>query len=289
MSFVATNVLLISILYQIVMNEDGIDILVLVGKSKYDEDLFKLYKKRRIPLKALLPIHGKPMLEWVIDAIKSSEMIRRIFIVGMEKKQLPYDDVIYIPHPPESKITDKLQAWSNWFIDHEGELPEYVAIASGDIPTVNSEAIDYFIKNALSKNADFVQSVVTKELMEETFPSSGRSFYDFNRTRICAGDLYLFRSSKFPKAKRKLQKIQEKRKNFFLIVFFLSPFKAIKAMKGKLTLKKAEKIFKRALGIRGTSLVVPFAEVAMDVDRPNQYELALEYLSKKEIILGSLD
>jgi GTP:adenosylcobinamide-phosphate guanylyltransferase len=266
------------------MNDDGIDILILVGKSKHDEDLFKLYKKRRIPLKALLPIHGKPMLEWVVDAIKSSKTIRRIFIVGMKKELFSYEDVIYIPHPPESKITDKLQAWSDWFIENEGELPEFVAIANGDIPTVSSMAIDYFVENARSLNTDFVQSVVTKELMEETFPKSGRSFYDFNRTRICAGDLYLFRSSKFAKAKRKLQKIQEKRKNFFLIVFFLSPFKAIKAMRGKLTLKKAEKIFKRALGIRGRSLIVPFAEVAMDVDKPNQYELALEYLSNREII-----
>jgi GTP:adenosylcobinamide-phosphate guanylyltransferase len=271
------------------MNEDGIDILVLVGKSKHDEDLFKLYKKRRIPLKALLPLHGKPMLEWVIDAIRGSKTIRRIFIVGMEEEQFPSDDIIFIPHPPESKVTDKLQAFGDWFIENEGEQPEFVAIANGDIPTVNSAAIDYFIENALTMDTDFVQSVVTKELMEKTFPKSGRSFYDFNRTRICAGDLYLFRSSKFAKAKRKLQKIQEKRKNFFLIVFFLSPFKAIKAMKGKLTLKKAEKIFKRALGIRGKSLVVPFAEVAMDVDKPDQYELAVQYLNKKEIIRTSLD
>lgn len=271
------------------MNDDGIDILILVGKSKHDEELFKLYKKRRIPLKALLPVHGKPMLEWVVDAIRSSKNIRRLFIVGMEKEQLPYEEVIYIPHQPESKITDKLQAWSDWFIDNEGEQPEYVAIANGDIPTINSEAIDYFIENALKLNTDFVQSVVTKEVMEETFPESGRSFYNFNRTRICAGDLYLFRCSKFAKAKRKLQKIQEKRKNFFLIAFFLSPLKAIKAMRGKLTLKKAEKIFKRALGIRGRSLIVPFAEVAMDVDKPKQYKLAIEYLKHRELAHAVLE
>lgn len=260
------------------MVNEGTDILLLVGKSKYDDDLIKLSKKKRIPLKALLPICGKPMLEWVIDACRSSRAINRIFVVGMEKKLLSYEDIIYIPHPAESKITDKLQAWSDWFIENEGEQPEYVAIANGDIPTINSTAIDYFIENSLKLEADFVQSVVTKEMMEETFPKSGRSYYNFNRTRICAGDLYLFKCSKFKKAKRKLQKIQEKRKNFFLIVFFLSPFKAIQAMRGKLSLQQAEKIFKRALGIRGTSLIVPFAEVAMDVDKPHQYELVLNYL-----------
>ncbi len=271
------------------MGGKATDTLVLVGRSKHDIDLFKLSKKKRIPLKALLPICGKPMLEWVIGALKKSKFVRRIFVVGMKKEQFPDDDVIYIPFPPESKITEKLEAWNQWFISNEGGPPEYVAVASGDIPTIKPTAVDHFIENALKLDADFVQSIVTKEVMDETFPGSGRSFYNFKKNRICAGDLYLFRAHKFSKWKKKLQKIQEKRKNFFLIAFFLSPFRSIQAMRGKLSLKQAEKIFARALGLKGKSLTVPFAEVAMDVDKPHQYELAVEYLSQQHVTQGSFE
>ena len=42
-----------------------------------------LYQQTLGKPKALLDIHGKPMIQWVLDAVSASKQVEEIFIVGL--------------------------------------------------------------------------------------------------------------------------------------------------------------------------------------------------------------
>jgi hypothetical protein len=48
-----------------------------------------------------------------------------------------------------------------------------------------------------------------------------------------------------------------------------------------ITLETTAKRVCRKLKIRGKALVVPYAEMAMDVDKPHQFELMEKYLAER--------
>ena len=51
------------------------------GHIRPDDPLAELIPKGKT--KALLPIAGKPMIQWTLDAIAGSEQIENIIIIGL--------------------------------------------------------------------------------------------------------------------------------------------------------------------------------------------------------------
>lgn len=255
------------------MSQIKLDMLITVGRSAFDSELFKLVENFQRNLKALLPICGKPIIEWIIDAVEQCERIRDIYIVGLSPEQFPDTRVTCIPHPAESKIVDKIQAWIDWYEENKGELPKYIIHANSDIPLITSKAIDYFVKEALEKEADFVCPLVEKDLMEAKYPNSMRTYTKFNDITFCGGDIYLYSPIDFYKVKEKVHKLQVKRKNFLLQAIFLSPIKTLKMIFKGVNLEEVEIVFSRGMRMKGRAIISPYAEVAMDIDKPEQYKL----------------
>ncbi len=255
------------------MRQVKLDMLITVGRSPFDLELFKLVENFKHNLKALLPICGKPIIEWIIDAVEQCERIRDIYIVGLSPEQFPDTRVTCIPYPAESKIVDKVQAWIDWYEENKGELPKYIINANADIPLITSEAIDYFIEEALKKEADIVCPFVEKDLMEAKFPNSMRTYTKLKDITFCGGDIYLYTPIDFDKVKEKVHKLQVKRKSFLLQAIFISPIIALKMVFRGINLKEAERVFSRGMRMKGRALISPYAEVAMDIDKPEHYKL----------------
>ena len=260
------------------MSQVKLDMLITVGRSPLDSELFKLTENFQHNLKALLPICGKPIIEWIIDAIEQCENIGDTYIVGLSPEQFPDTRVTCIPYPAESKIVDKIQAWIDWYEENKGELPKYIVNANADIPLITSEAVDHFVEESLKKEADFVFALVEKDTMDAKFPNSMRTFTKFSDVTICGGDLFLYSPIGFDKVKEKVHKLQAKRKNFLLQAIFLSPIKALKMVFKGAKLEEAETVFSRGMRMKGRALISPYAEIAMDIDKPEQYKLVEKML-----------
>ena len=52
----------------------------------------ELLKATGIEKKALIPIAGKPMIGWVIDAVRGSGQVNHIIVVGLNPEDLNYND-----------------------------------------------------------------------------------------------------------------------------------------------------------------------------------------------------
>ncbi len=141
--------------------------------------------------RSLIPIDGKPMAQWVIDALSASEAVQSITVMG-----LTANSGLNSPKPLDY-LPDSGSLFENIKIGvlHAAELvPEQdkVIIASSDIPAIQIEMVDW-LANQIPHNPDSLiyYNVIQKQIMEARFPQAGRSYVRLKDISVCGGDLNL--------------------------------------------------------------------------------------------------
>jgi hypothetical protein len=156
---------------------------------------------------------------------------------------------------------------------------EHVLVVSSDIPAVTAEAVDWVVETAMQTDDDIYYNVIPRQVMEARFPGSRRSYTRLKDAEVCGGDMNMVRCSVATGEAMIWDELIATRKNVLkqaaLIGFdtlFLLLIRAI-------SVEQAVQKVSRRLKIKGRAIVCPYAEVGMDVDKPNQLELLRADLS----------
>ena len=113
-----------------------------------------LYELTQGQSKALLEIAGKPMVQWVLDAVCASEKIENVVLIGLEP------DERFACTKPLTFIPNQGGMISNvrTGIAKVAELnpqANYVILVSSDIPALTTEMVDWAIQVAEEHGEDF--------------------------------------------------------------------------------------------------------------------------------------
>ncbi len=239
-----------------------------------------LYDATQGASKALLDIQGKPMIQWVLDALCQASTIEHIIIVGLaEDSGLDCPKIAgYLPN--QGGMLSNVKAGIARAVSINPDIG-HVLLVSSDIPTITSEMVDWIVNTAMETDLDAYYNVITRQTMETRFPGSKRTYTRLKDVEVCGGDMNIVRAS-LSTNEALWEKIIASRKNplkqasllgfdtLFLVLFHL------------VTLENAVKKVTRRLGLTGRALVCPFAEVGMDVDKPNQFELVQADLATRK-------
>src|SRR6266852_2370782 len=101
------------------------------GIPKPDEPLYPLTQGRS---KALLPIGGKPMVQWILDALDGSALVGRVVVVGLapgEAALTSRKELIYLPNA--GSMIGNAQAGVKKILERDPGAKKAL-IASSDIP-----------------------------------------------------------------------------------------------------------------------------------------------------------
>ncbi len=252
--------------------------LILAGGEIDEEDLLSDFHEFRV--KALIPICGKPMVQWVVDAMDASEFVDSIFMVGLDNESglVSSKPITYLPD--QFSLFENIKKGAN-YLSQISNKDELFVLVSGDIPGLTVEMVDWLCSHNFSDDLDIVYSVVSKSKMEETFPKSNRSYIKFKDTQICGGDINLINTKLMAKSCDLWEKLSESRKSSLKQAALIGFDTLLLLVLKLLTLDQtAERVCKK-LNISGKALQVPYAEMGMDVDKPHQLELMREFLSKR--------
>ena len=244
------------------------DVVLLAGGLMSDDDpLINESQDRR---RCLIKIHGKSMAQWVIDALTASKSVGALYVIGLP------EEVGLTSSKPISYLSDKgglidnirsgvLQATEN------NTAQSKVLLASADIPAIRPEMVDWLVDQvAENPGAQIYYNVISQEVMEVRYPGAKRSFVRFKDIAVCGGDLNVIDRELFSVERPIWKKLSEARKNplkqvrllgisnLFLVVFHLVTFQ-----------KAVERVCEK-LSIKGRALLNPYAEMAMDADKPHQ-------------------
>ena len=263
-----------------------LDAVVLCGRAKIDDELLLYIREKtgqkEVDNKAMFEIAGKKIIHHICDTINEAENIGNIFIAGLSKDEIEFDyPVTYLEVPKESTAVDKVYIWIEEYLIKREKPSVPVLIVTGDIPTITIESINWVAEQVYESDAIFHLSVVGEEDMERVFPNSRRSFARFKDISVCAADVIGLEPVEMLKHADTMRKLIEKRKSFMRQVIFVAPFKVLKILFRRASLDDVVLIGEKALKMSVNLIQVPYPEIAMDVDKPHQFDIVEEYLSQK--------
>lgn len=230
-----------------------------------------------VRIKGLVPIAGRPMVEWVVDAMRSAETISDIAVVLPTAENLgPWADKV-----------DKLVVSDGAFIDNviagvdSFRNDRSVLVATGDLPALTAEAIDDYVTRSLSAGADFSYPLVSKAAMEEQFPGSKRTYIKLVTGEITGGNMMLLAPSLVRGNREIGQKLFETRKSALKMARVIG-FKFIfKLLSGRLDPTDVEKKMGQLLGGSCSAIYTAHASIGADVDKPVDVVVAERVISRR--------
>ena len=254
------------------------DAVITAGGIPKPED--PLYAYTQGKSKALLDIAGKPMVQWVLDAVSASKNIDNIVIIGLEQDSplVCEKPITYIPN--QGGMLDNVRVSIHKVAEMNPEA-DHVMMVSSDIPALTTEMVDWAVHTADAHEADFYYNLITREVMETRYPGSNRSYVKLKDVEVCGGDMNVVRVAAATGNDELWQKLINSRKNAFKQAAMFGYGTLFLLLIRRLSLEDAVPRIEKQLGIKGRPVLCPYAEIAMDVDKPHQYEILRADLEKQ--------
>ena len=239
-----------------------------------------LYPFTRGGPKALLEIAGRPMAQWVLDALDEVSEIERIGIVGLAQEDglSSNKPITYIPDQGDMLLN--ALAGLAWIREVDDEA-EYALFCSADIPAVTPEAIQWRLEAARERAPyDLDYAVVKRQDMERRFPAANRSFVAFQDAEVCGADMNLLKVDMMVREDF-WRRIVSARKSAWRQAALFGFDLLLLLLLRRLTLAEAEAKASERLDLIGHLQISPFPELAMDVDKPHQLAVIERHLSNR--------
>ncbi len=250
-------------------------IVTAAGTLASDDPLFI---KTGITQKALLPLAGKPMVQWVIDALLSAQDIDGIIVVGLPLNSLVSDSKPLHYALERGNMVDNLLSGLREMETLERHYQE-VLVCSSDVPLIQASMVDNFIAACHQLEGDAYYAIVSETTLEAQFPQAGRTYAPLKGGRYSGGDLFLVKRDASLKVNYSLlRKIIANRKNVLAQARLFGYGFTLRLLLRSMDVDEAVRRASQGLNIQGRVIDFPQAEVAMDVDKLQQYEMVKQLL-----------
>ena len=250
------------------------------GFPKPDESLYNISHGGN---KALIDLCGKPMIQWVLDALNGSALINHVIIVG-----LPSNVPLICKHPltlieNQGDMIENVRAGAEEIVKQD-PTTQITLLISSDIPAITSEMIDWMVKAVENQPYDAFYAVVERKVMEKRYPESRRTYTRLKDIELCGGDVHALRPSIASRNNPLWDRILTARKNPLKQAWLVGIDTLFYFLTRQMNLEKAAIFLRKKMGIKGKAVVLPFAEMGMDVDKAFQYEIMVKDLCRKKEI-----
>lgn len=246
------------------------DALILAGGKADIKD--PLYALTRGENKALLSIAGKPMVQWVLDAISASNCIDTVVVIGLEEKEEISSSKPLSFLPDKGTLIENIIQGADFLQTLHPDQTHMVTI-SADIPAITGNILDAMTKTFCTLDVDICYSVIERPVMEKRFPGSKRTYTRFKDVEVCGGDLNFVRKSTALNPNAMWNELVRNRKNPFKQASQIGFGTLLLILTRQLELDIVAQRVCARLGISGKAIRAPYAEVGMDVDKPFQFEI----------------
>jgi len=228
---------------------------------------------------AAIPIHGKQMVNYVVEALQNSQHVARTVVVG------PLEIRDALP-PGVTFVQNGNSLQENIFLAMDRlEKKNKVLLITSDIPLVHAEAIDDFLERCGDLQGDVYYPLISKEANEQMFPESQRTYFTLKEGCFTGGNLILASPQAIINSRWVMDEAFSQRKKPWKLVRMLGFVFILKFLAKQLSMGELEKRASSILGYKGVFIISPYPELGTDVDKPSDLQLvrkALEPVQGKE-------
>lgn len=244
----------------------SLDAVVLAGRANEG----KLKCASPEAWEALIDIAGRPMLQYVVDALESASSIGEIIVVG-----------------PGEVFRDRIRSARARYIPQGGSMIDNLSrgfealsgcdkglICTCDIPLITPRVVDGFTAECEAEDADFYYPVVRREMAERFYPGVKRTYATVADGTFTGGNMFVARLKTAGKLRKTLEFLVENRKKPLRMAAVLGVPFIVKLLFRRLSIREAEAKVFRLYGVRAKAVLTAFPEIGIDVDKPSDLDLA---------------
>jgi len=250
--------------------------VVLAGDRGPDDPLLKATGEAG---KALIRIGGKIMLGRVLEALLEAESIDRIVLCGPPQTILKNSSELrqYLKNPAIDWLENASSPSRSAARALETIPPEKkVLLTTADHALLTPEIIDYFCRATEGEQSDLAVGMEDYDLLREKYPESRRTVTRFQDGEYCSCNLFAFLTPAARRAAEFWQQVEKERKKPHKLISMCGFLTAIKFLLRQLTLDEGLQRLARKMELTAAAVRLPFAEAAIDVDKPEDLELVRE-------------
>ncbi len=231
--------------------------------------------------KALLSIRGKPMLQWVLDAVAATERIEKVVIIGLTQDHGLHCGVksVHYIHSAGS-IFDNARAGCARVLELNPGSTRTLWV-SADLPLLTPEMLNWFIDRTMESEHELYYQIIEKSVMESRFSACKRTYTRLKGQTVCGGDVSVINPNVASGTHPAFGKISAARKSVAKQAALVGPWPLLLLLTRQLTTDRAADIVHKRLGLNGVFINTPYPEMGMDVDKPAQYEIARRELKRR--------
>ena len=230
-----------------------------------------------VSIKGLVPVAGRPMIDWVIDALRAAETVAEIALVVPSADNLgAWADKVDRLVVSDASFIDNAIAGAESF--HSGR---HVLGATGDLPALTPEAIDDFVTQSLAAGAEFSYPLIRAEDMEAQFPGSERTYVKVAGGRVTGGNLVVCSAELLKRNHDIGQRLFDTRKSPVAMARVIGiPF-IFKYLTGRLRVDDVERKMAELLDAKCVAIYSSYASIGADVDKPIDVVVASRVLYQR--------
>ena len=235
--------------------------------------------------KVLAPLAGTPMIIRVLNALQATGRIDSIVLSGPApaaiegcpqlRDVISRDDITWVP--AGNALGDSVQAGLA-----EIDPAALVLITTADHGLLDAGTLDYFLDRAMDSRADVNVGLVTYDLIKTAYPGVRRTVLKFSRGGYCGCNLYALDGARARDILSLWQSTQTYRKRPWRMIHGLFGFGTLaKYLSGRLSIGQARQAIKDKTGISVDFIEMPFPYAGIDVDTPEDLDLANQILEQR--------
>lgn len=252
--------------------------IVLAGGIPQPND--PLYAYSQGSSKALIDVAGKPMVQWIIDALAEAKSVDQIIVIGLSHKSE------LVCSKPLHYISNQGRMLANIVVGSEKSLElkpniDHLLVCSADIPALRGSMVDWLVKTAMQTEDDLYYGVCPQEVMEARYPESKRTYTKLKDIELCGADMNITRISMIKQHMDVWEALIGNRKSPMRQAGIIGFDTLFQLATRQFTLESLVNRASQRIGIKGRAIIWDQAEPCMDVDKPHQLELMRADLARQ--------
>ncbi len=256
--------------------------LVLAGSRGPGEPLARHFG---VSHKALGQVRGRAMLARVLGTLCESGFFRRVLVAIEDEADIEADSEVaafFADGRAErvgcgSSPGDTVRL----VLRDLGDEDFPMLVTTADHPLLSHEILDDFLQRQ-PPDADATLAVVSEDVIRARWPQARRTFYRFRREAVSGANLFVLSSRAALPLIDTWARVERQRKKPWRMVREIGMGTLAAYLSRRLTLDGALERLSRAVGAEIRAIRLPFAEAAVDVDKPADVAVVEEILSAYE-------
>jgi GTP:adenosylcobinamide-phosphate guanylyltransferase len=234
-----------------------------------------------VPAKALIPVAGEPMVGRVVHSLLGCPSIARIVLLAQQLEPLRSGALAWMQTEPKISLAQSGGGIARSVATYAGgaQAPFPLLVTTADHALLTPTMVEAFL--AGSGSADVAVGLVERCTLETAYPDNQRTWLKFSDGAYSGANLFALRTEAARAGLELWSSIEQDRKKARKLMLRFGPILALRALTRTISLDAAIDQVGRRVGFRAQAVRLPFAEAAIDVDKPSDLELAEAILRKR--------